>query len=251
MLYLVLIVLSIRVALGDITSEDNIEYKRNEIVLVGFRFPAFHSLYPQVMYMTIKRKYFHPHKRIHLDEADIRFQLIFHSIKCNKTMTVSHSGYKNHHTMVPESFSVLVPPPEEPGVIHSIDTTFLSIGQKIESHCLFLVQNNSYGAHMSSITLSGWWITCPINITESMMFEYALYDPSWKSSSPNRVQEENQSGSIQSDSYTPTDIQLLNDLTNKLFSHSVYYKITKNTPLCFPGQTKAESGFTKILRNEL
>ncbi|KII68866.1 hypothetical protein RF11_10122 [Thelohanellus kitauei] len=60
-------------------------------VLVGFRFPTFNSLYPTVIYMTIERKYCRGYLR-NISIDIFQFELKFHSLKCKKTMEISHFG---------------------------------------------------------------------------------------------------------------------------------------------------------------
>ncbi|KII73473.1 hypothetical protein RF11_16205 [Thelohanellus kitauei] len=63
--------------------------KKGERVLVGFRFPAFNSTYPPLIFMTIEQAYRNRlFKRLPKDMT--QFQLIFHSIKCNETIEISN-----------------------------------------------------------------------------------------------------------------------------------------------------------------
>ncbi|KII68863.1 hypothetical protein RF11_10119 [Thelohanellus kitauei] len=61
------------------------------VVLVGFRFPTFNSLYPSVIYMKIKQEYRNLSSRIWKEQI-FQFELMFHSIKCNKTMEIRNFG---------------------------------------------------------------------------------------------------------------------------------------------------------------
>ncbi|KII72199.1 hypothetical protein RF11_15227 [Thelohanellus kitauei] len=62
-----------------------------ETILVGFRFPAFNSVYPPTMYMIIKLKSWQ--LRFTNKSTEIfEFALVFHSKKCNKTMDISLFG---------------------------------------------------------------------------------------------------------------------------------------------------------------
>ncbi|KII74800.1 hypothetical protein RF11_14929 [Thelohanellus kitauei] len=61
------------------------------VVLVGVRFPTFNSLYPTVIYMIIKRKYSSGSLGNFLVDT-FHVELMFHSLKCNKTMEISHFG---------------------------------------------------------------------------------------------------------------------------------------------------------------
>ncbi|KII65845.1 hypothetical protein RF11_04118 [Thelohanellus kitauei] len=64
--------------------------KPGETVLVGFRFPAFNSIYPPFLYMTIEQINRKRHFR-NISKDIRKFQLIFHSVKCSKTMEISNS----------------------------------------------------------------------------------------------------------------------------------------------------------------
>ncbi|KII62247.1 hypothetical protein RF11_06884 [Thelohanellus kitauei] len=96
MLCVVLLFTGIPLVMGYHASKHDIEacyriIKPGHTVLIGFRFPAFHSVYPPAIYMTIEREYREISSRNRLKDI-FKFQLIFHSTKCNRTFEISQTG---------------------------------------------------------------------------------------------------------------------------------------------------------------
>ncbi|KII65016.1 hypothetical protein RF11_03565 [Thelohanellus kitauei] len=156
------------------------ENQPGEIVLVAFRFPSFRSHYPPSMSMTISREYWHKRKETHSNDNDVTIELNFHSLKCNKTMELSHYGEDKYYTIRPNAEDELHFINDHfrlaPMFVYFKPRKSKSVAVDIN---IYNFENNRTGTRLSSITLMGWRIHCTDNIPYSMNVQGLLYDPSW------------------------------------------------------------------------